>query len=89
MMNISSKYFENQDTFLEYVITSSSKYLILSASSTTIELQKFNEQNINIYGAIFSHIIFENKIYDKGLISIEINEEINLNFIENIKNYKK
>lgn len=88
MMNISSKYFENQDTFLEYVITSSSKYLILSASSTTIELQKFNEQNINIYGAIFSHIIFENKIYDKGLISIEINEEINLNFIENVKNYK-
>lgn len=87
-MNISSKYFENQDTFLKYIITSSSKYLILSASSTTIELQKFNEQNINIYGAIFSHIIFENKIYDKGLISIEINEEINLNFIENIKNYK-
>lgn len=88
MMNISSKYFENQDTFLEYIITSSSKYLILSASSTTIELQKFNEQNINIYGAIFSHIIFENKIYDKGLISIEINEEINLDFIENVKNYK-
>lgn len=88
MMNISSKYFENQYTFLEYIITSSSKYLILSASSTTIELQKFNEQNINIYGAIFSHIIFENKIYDKGLISIEINEEINLDFIENVKNYK-
>jgi hypothetical protein len=88
-MNINSKYFENQNRFLEYAITCNTKYLIFSASATTIQLEKFNKQNINIYGAIFSHIIFENKVYEEGLISIEIDdEEINLDFIENIKNYK-
>ena len=80
MINISSKYFENQDTFLKYIITSSSKYLILSASSTTIELQKFNEQNINIYGAIFSYITFKNKILiTPNKINMEISVE-NINY---------
>ncbi len=88
-MNLNSKYFENQDKFLEYNSNLNSKYLILSTSSTILDLQKFNKQKIDIYGAIFSHIIFKNKIYDNGLISIEINdEETNLDFIENTKNYE-
>ena len=88
-MNLNPKYFENQDKFLNHTINPSSKYLILLASNTTIELQKFNKQNIDIYGAIFSYITFKNKIYDKGLISIEISDkEMDLDFIENIKNYK-
>jgi hypothetical protein len=88
IMNINSKYFANQDSFLEYVINSHSKYLILVASSTIINLKNFNKQNIKIVGAIFSHIIYKNEAYDKGLISIEISEDMNLDFIENIKDYE-
>lgn len=88
-MNLNSKYFENQDKFLEQNINLNSKYLILSTSSTIIDLQKFNNQNIDICGAIFSHIIFNNNIYNNGLISIEIDEkEIILDFIEDIENYE-
>lgn len=86
-MNINSKYFNDQDTFLEYTTDKNSKYLIFAASSTTLKLEDFNKYNLKIYGAIFSHIIYKNEVYDKGLISIKIEKEMDLNFIEDIKNY--
>lgn len=86
-MNINSKYFNDQDTFLKYTTNKSSKYLIFAASLTTLKLEDFNKYNLEIYGAIFSHIIYKNEVYDNGLISIEIEKEVDLYFIENIKNY--
>jgi hypothetical protein len=86
-MNIDFKYFNNQDAFLKYTNDKKSKYLIFVASKTKIILETFNQQNIEIYGAIFSHIIYKNRVYDEGLISIEISKGINLDFIENIFDY--
>lgn len=86
-MDIDFKYFNNQDTFLKYTNNKKSKYLIFVASKTNIMLDNFNQQNIEIYGAIFSHIIYKNRVYDEGLISIEISKGINLDFIENISDY--
>ncbi|MDZ7818168.1 MAG: FIST C-terminal domain-containing protein [Aliarcobacter sp.] len=87
-MNINFKYFDNQDNFLEYAVTNKKvEYLILVASSTIITLENFNNKNIKIFGAIFSHIIYKNKLYEKGLLLIEINDEFNLDFIENITDY--
>ncbi len=88
MININSKYFDNQDLFLKYAINTNSSYLIFTTPSTAINLEDFNKNNIHIYGAIFSHIIFKNEIYDKGLISIEIKDELSLEFIENVKDYE-
>jgi hypothetical protein len=87
-MNIDFMYFDNQESFLKYAINKKIKYLILVASSTTILLENFNKQNIEVYGAIFSHIIYKNKFYEKGLISIEIKEETNISFIKNIDDCK-
>lgn len=87
MVNINSKYFDNQDLFLKYAINANSNYLIFTTSSTTIKLEDFNKNNIHITGAIFSHIIFKNEVYDNGLISIEIKNDMNLEFIENVKDY--
>lgn len=86
-MNIDFKYFDNQDAFLKYTNNKKSKYLVFVAFKTNIKLEDFNHKNIEIYGAIFSYIIYKNSVYHEGLISIEITEEIDINFIENINNY--
>jgi len=87
IMNINFKYFNNQESFINYATNKEVKYLIFVASSTNILLENFNKENIKIYGAIFSHLIYKNKLYEKGLISIEISEELNLSFIKNTRDY--
>jgi hypothetical protein len=87
-MNINFNYFDNQESFLKYATNKEIKYLIFVASLTDIIIEDFNKNSIEFFGAIFSHIIYKNKLYEKGLISIEITKELNLDFIKNTKDYK-
>ena len=54
--------------------------LLVSVQSThdfeTIYLNKFNENNFNIYGGIFPGIIFNSKSYDEGVIILALDNEI-------------
>ena len=47
MVNINSKYFDNQDLFLKYAINTNSSYLIFTTPSTPINLEDFNKNNIH------------------------------------------
>jgi hypothetical protein len=86
-MYINAKFFDTQDSFLSSINNKNLKYLIFSASSTTLSIEDFNNNDLQVYGAIFSHIIYKNKLYDKGLISIEINENFDFEFIKDINEY--
>lgn len=87
-MYINVNYFDTQDSFLNSINNKNLKYLLFFTSSTSLSIEDFNKKDLQVYGAIFSHIIYKNKLYDKGLISIEINENFNFEFIRDIKEYK-
>lgn len=87
-MEMDIKYFDNQESFIKSINKKNIKYFLLIASNTKISLNNFNKNNIEIVGAVFPQIIFKNKLFEKGLICIEVDSSMNLHFIENIKDYK-
>lgn len=86
-MNLNMKYFNNVTLFIENTKDTNKKYLLLIASKTKFELEDFNKENIKICAGIFPHVIYENKLFEEGLISIELADNMNLHFINDIQNY--
>jgi hypothetical protein len=87
-MYMNTKYFDTQDLFLDSINDKDLKYLLFFTSLTPISIEEFNKKNVQVSGAIFSHIIYKDKLYEKGLISIEISENFDFEFIDNINEYK-
>lgn len=80
------KYFKNIKYFLKKERRKDVKYVLLVASKTKFDLTELNEYELDFVGAIFSHVIYNNKLYDSGLIVLELNAFMELIFINNINN---
>lgn len=84
-MKTNINYHKNQSVFIEN--SKNKKFLIFIASKTKINLEDFNKNDISIIGARFPDIIFNGKMYDDGIISLEINTEIDFTLIKSIENF--
>jgi hypothetical protein len=83
-MKIIANYFE---TFEELIKKNNhQKYLLLVASKTNVDLELVKNSDMKIFGGIFPQIIFKDKVYDYGVIAIEISDNMKLNFIKDISN---
>lgn len=77
------KYFQNVQSFLKKEWDKENKYLFFMASKKQIDLSEFNEQGLDFIGVIFPQVIYNNKLYDSGLIVLQLDEQMELLFIKN------
>lgn len=78
------KYFKSIKYFLKKERDKSKTYIFFIANKTKFDINEFIEYGINFAGAIFPQIIYNNKLYDKGLIVMELNSNMEMEFIKNI-----
>ena len=83
-MNMNLEYFNDFESFINKNINSDKTFVLYVASKTLIDLEYAKKANITFAGGIFPEIIFGNKLYTTGLISIEMTSEFELKFIDNI-----
>ncbi|MGB5792024.1 FIST signal transduction protein [Poseidonibacter sp.] len=81
-MKTNINYFKDLESFISQINNLNTEYLLLVATNTLIEIEKIN--TLNITGAIFPEIIYENKLYDSGLIAIEIKNNMKVHFYDDI-----
>ncbi len=84
-MKADIKYFEDFDEFLFNNKNSTSSYLLYVASKTLLDIKTLQGTKLKLYGAFFPQIIYNNKLYDEGVISFEIEtnmEAVCINDIE-------
>lgn len=81
-MKTNISYFKDLESFISQIDNLNIEYLLLVATNTTIEIEKIN--TLNITGAIFPEIIYENKLYTTGLIAIEIKSNMKIHFYDDI-----
>lgn len=86
-MKKNTNYYKNQDEFIKNRDKRINKYLILVASNSIISQKKCTDNMISIYGARFPHIIYDGKIYEEGLISIEICDDFRIDLIKDIRTH--
>jgi len=84
-MNIN--YFESIECFFEKEKNKNKEFLLLIASKTDFNINEFKKNDLVISGGIFPHVIYKNRLFEEGLIAIEIVEPMKLHFIEDIQNY--
>lgn len=84
-MNINLEYFDDFESFIIKNIGSDKTFVLYVACDTLIDLEYAKESNITFAGGLFPQIIFDNKLYTTGLISIEITSDLELKFIDNIQ----
>ena len=85
-MIVNIKYFKNIKYFLKKERRKDIKYVLMVASKTKFDLTELNDYELDFVGAIFSHIIYNNKLYESGLVVLELNAFMELVFIKNINN---
>lgn len=82
MMNI--KYFKNIETFIKKERLKDKNYLFFTALKTEIDIDNLKAVDINFIGAVFPKIIYNNKLYEEGLIVVELNASMEILFIKDI-----
>lgn len=83
-MEIEANYFKTMTEFLDSSLAK--KYVLLVASKTKIELEKSNKFEVEFCGGIFPQIIYNNSVYDEGLIAIKINDNMKTIFLDDMNN---
>lgn len=83
-MKFNISYYENQSKFISNNIDATSSFLVFIGKNTDISLDDFNVNGIKVFGARFPHLICNGKIYEDGLICIEISENFDIEFIKKI-----
>ncbi|WP_419765935.1 MAG: FIST signal transduction protein [Arcobacter sp.] len=81
-MRIIANYFETLEALIKE--NNHNEYLLFVASKTNVDLSLLKNSDIKIYGGIFPQIIFKDKVYDYGMIAIEINNNMKIDFIKDI-----
>jgi hypothetical protein len=81
-MRIIANYFETLAELIEK--NNHYEYLLFVASKTNVDLNLLKNSDIKVYGGIFPQIIFEDKVYDYGVIAIEISNNMKPSFIKDI-----
>ena len=80
-MNIQTSYYPSCEDFFKQKREHNLQYLIFCAENTPFHLEAFNAKSINYMGAVFPKIIYENEVYEEGLLVFEIDESIDVLFI--------
>ena len=80
-------YYKSLKDFINNRNKSINKYLLFVASNTTINLSKFDDEDIEVYGARFPHVIYQSKLYEEGLVSIEICSTLSIELIKDVNNH--
>lgn len=83
-MKISFNYYKCQNDFIDSTKNEDKNYFIFIASKTKIDLNEFNKYNLKVVGARFPDIIYEGKLYNDGMIALEISENLELLLIKDI-----
>lgn len=81
-MEIIANYFETFEELIEK--NNHQEYLLFVGSKTNIDVDILKNSNIKVFGGIFPQIIFKDKVYDFGVIAIEINDNMKPHFIKDI-----
>ena len=87
-MTSNIKYFKSIKIFLKNNRDLGKKYLFFVAAKTKIDLDELNNGGFDFVGAVFSEIIYNDTLYDEGLIVLELNQFFELLFIKDIKSAK-
>ncbi len=87
-MKLTAHYFESMDAFFDACNQKPKdvEYCLYVASKCVIDHAYLSKQYVKVIGAIFREIIFNNRVYDDGLIAIEVDQNKQLHLICNIKN---
>lgn len=86
-MNIEAKLFTDIIELKKEKLKNNFKYLILTTEETPFNLDYLESSNIEYYGAIFPKLIYKNRLYKKAILLFELSKEVELNFIESMKDY--
>ena len=80
-------YYKTIDEFNSSCFNKDKQYLIFISSKCNFTIDDFNRNLRNFVGGIFETIIYKNKVFDDGLMIFELNDEIEIFFVENMDNY--
>lgn len=83
-MTANIQYCENIETFLKNNPNNGRNYLFFVTAKTQSEMIDLKNYNMNFIGAVFSEIIYEDRLYDEGILVIELNDLLETMLIKNI-----
>ena len=63
------------------------KYIFYIASQTKFDLEELIDTKLDFCGAIFSQVIYNNKLHTSGLVVMELAANMQMEFIESIADY--
>lgn len=85
-MKLEALYYEDLESFLQNIkTTKQNEYCLLVAKECAIDFKALSSLSIKITGALFPQIIFNNKLYSKGLIAIRVDASKHVFLIKNMK----
>lgn len=87
-MKVTAQYYKSVDEFIGVCNQEQNRYdyCLLVASKCNVSHKSLSKLSFKILGAIFPEIIFNNRVYDDGLIAIKIDGNKELYLIQDIKN---
>lgn len=83
-MNAKISFFNNLLDFRNSSTNRDKIYLIFTTDTTTFDLNLLNSLDIKFYGAIFPKVLFDNQLYSEGVLVLEFESNIKIEFIENM-----
>ncbi|WP_320035043.1 FIST C-terminal domain-containing protein [Halarcobacter sp.] len=86
-MYVKIAFYNSKEEFLRHSYDVKKKLVIFTTNKTNIQVEDLKDLKVDFYGAIFPKIIYKNKLYDEGIIVLQIKPSIKLEFIENMKNH--
>ncbi len=80
-------YYNTTNEFLDSNFNQNKKYLLFICSKCNFTIEQLNRSGIEYYGGIFETIIYENEVYNNGLMLFELEDKTDVCFIEDMGNY--
>jgi len=68
-----TKFYENFDLFYAHKQRDTGPIILLLAEQSADEITKFQTSGLDVWGAVFPEVIFENQHYKKGIVVLSLN----------------
>lgn len=81
-------YYKTLDEFIKETSGEENEFFLFVAEKTEFSINKLQNSNIKFCGAIFPQVLINEKTYETGIVSVELDQETQSFLIKDIENFK-
>lgn len=82
-------YYKNIEDFIKNNVQNNSIFILYIPQNYSFDKEKLNKSNINYYGVYFPKVIYQNSLYDEGILACEVKGLSKVFLVEDIDEFKE